>query len=117
MHVWIGHLAAGVVLTLSPAAGSFAQATGSGAIGSSASERQFGSGLRRDMGLFLAAPTGRVWVGPATAAGEPIYVRRTTAGAGITVVEVSTTPFVTVANAAPGPTAASTLRPDQPAGW
>ena len=47
-------------------------------------------------GVFVAEPSGKVWVAPESLEGEPSYARRTTVGQGITVVEVSTTPFMPV---------------------
>ncbi|MCH8615966.1 hypothetical protein LZ016_07620 [Sphingomonas sp. SM33] len=69
-------------------------------------------------GISLVVPTGKISVDPAAAAGEPIYVRRSTVRDGMTVVEVSTTPFMPVlaSNAGPGGTPLK-VRPDQPAGW
>lgn len=66
--------------------------------------------------VFVAVPIGRVCVGPKAVDGEPSYVRRTTDGKGITIVEVSTTPFMPVlaSNDAVNQLIA---RPDQPAGW
>jgi len=58
-------------------------------------------------------PIGRVCVGPEVVDGEPIYVRRTTVSEGMTIVEVSTTPFMPVSNEVAGLIG----RPDQPAGW
>jgi hypothetical protein len=65
-------------------------------------------------GISLDLPIGSVCVGPETVDGAAVFVRRTTEGQGVTVVEVSTTPFVPVL-------AANQIgvlgRPDQPAGW
>ena len=72
------------------------------------------AGIRSNTGISLAVPIGRVSVGPGFPNGEPIYVRRTTVGAGMTVVEVSTTPFM------PVPTSnqkTAAVRSDQPASW
>lgn len=65
-------------------------------------------------GISLAVPIGRISVDPEFLDGEPSYVRRTTVGAGITIVEVSTTPFMPVSGSNEGGTIG---RPDQPAGW
>ena len=64
-------------------------------------------------GISLAVPIGRVWVGPKFVDGEPSYVRRITVREGMTIVEVSTTPFM------PEPPGVDKLivRPDQPASW
>ena len=69
-------------------------------------------------GISLAVPTGRVSVGPKLE-GEPIYVRRMTVREGMTIVEVSTTPFMPVLSSKDGPRGddGSIGRPDQPAGW
>lgn len=66
-----------------------------------------------DPGISVAVPIGRVSAGPDFADGEPIYVRRMTGKEGMTVVEVSTTPFMPVlsSNQGHGP------RPDQPVSW
>jgi hypothetical protein len=72
--------------------------------------RSFGS----DRGISLAVPIGSVSVAPEFLDGEAVYVRRTTAGQGMTIVEVSTTPFMPVLASnekIPG------VRPDQPASW
>jgi hypothetical protein len=45
--------------------------------------------------------------------GEPNYVRRTTVPPGMTIVEVSTTPFMPVLASNEG----TIGRPDQPASW
>ena len=65
-------------------------------------------------GISLAVPTGRVAVGPGSLEGEPIYVRRATVRDGITIVEVSTTPFMPVL---PSSGEAPEVRSDQPASW
>ena len=64
-------------------------------------------------GVFIVAPIGKVGVGPGLVDGEPTYVRRTT-DKGITIVEVSTTPFMPVLQSK---FAELIARPDQPAGW
>ena len=66
--------------------------------------------------ISVAAPTGRVSVGAKSLDGEPIYVRRMTVREGITVVEVSTTPFMPDVRSNVK-VAAAAVRPDQPAGW
>jgi hypothetical protein len=68
---------------------------------------------RDHTGISLAVPIGRVWVGPEVVDGEPSYVRRTKASEGMTIVEVSTTPFMPES---PG-VAQLIVRPDQPASW
>lgn len=62
-----------------------------------------------------SAPIGEVRAGPEFVKGEPIYVRRTTVRPGMTIVEVSTTPFMPVL--ASKEQAAAVVRPDQPASW
>jgi hypothetical protein len=71
------------------------------------------SEARTHTGVFIVAPIGKVGVGPASVEGEPTYVRRTT-DKGITIVEVSTTPFMPVLQSK---FAELIARPDQPAGW
>ena len=73
--------------------------------------RQFGN----NTGVSLAVPIGSVSLGPDPTGGESVYVRRTTSGEGITIVEVSTTPFVPELRSTEF--AALKVRPDQPAGW
>ena len=70
-------------------------------------------GLGKPAGTSV--PIGKVRAGPELVEGEPIYVRRTTVRPGMTVVEVSTTPFVPVL--ASKQQAAAVVRPDQPASW
>lgn len=65
-------------------------------------------------GISLAVPIGRVWVNPESVEGEPVYVRRSTVREGMTIVEVSTTPFMPVLASNEEPPG---VRPDQPAGW
>jgi hypothetical protein len=62
-----------------------------------------------------SVPMDRVRVGAESVEGEPIYVRRTTVRPGMTIVEISTTPFVPVL--ASKEQAAAVVRPDQPASW
>ena len=66
-------------------------------------------------GISLAVPIGKVSVAPGFVDGEPIYVRRMTVREGMTIVEVSTTPFMPVLTSNEGAPAA--VRTDQPAGW
>ena len=73
---------------------------------------------QRNSGISLAVPIGGVTVGPKSLDGEPIYVRRATVREGMTIVEVSTTPFMPVLASNEGPPGAqSIVRPDQPASW
>ena len=66
-----------------------------------------------DKSARTSVPTGKVRVGPDFVEGEPIYVRRTTVRPGMTIVEVSTTPFEPVLASNEAPIA----RTDQPTGW
>ena len=65
-------------------------------------------------GVFVAVPIGSVCVGPEFVDGEPSYVRRTVRE-GMTIVEVSTTPFMPVL--ASNGVNELIARPDQPASW
>ena len=87
--------------------------------GIEAKERQTHRGLESNKGISLAVPIGRVSVGHESLDGEPIYVRRSTVREGMTIVEVSTTPFMPVLASNEGPSGGglSVVRPDQPAGW
>ena len=82
-----------------------------------AEERQKHQGPGSNTGISLAVPIGRISVGPEVIDGEPIYVRRMTVREGMTIVEVSTTPFMPVLASNEGPRGVDKLRPDQPAGW
>ena len=79
-------------------------------------ERQTHPRLRSNWGICVAVPIGKVSVGPEVVDGEPIYVRRMTVREGMTIVEVSTTPFMPVLGSSEEP-ARLIVRPDQPAGW
>ena len=89
----------------------FGKAAGTGAKAEERRHERPGS----NGGISLAVPIGRVSVGPKSLGGEPVYVRRTVRE-GITIVEVSTTPFepVLVSNERAAELA---VRADQPAGW
>ena len=69
--------------------------------------------------VSVEIPIGSVCVGPEFVGDEPVYVRRTSAGNGMTVVEVSATPFESVlgSNERPPGIYKLKVRPDQPAGW
>ena len=123
---WIGYMALGLAVVVGLAPASFAKnppvlGQGKSAGNGVAAERQtheISDGLRLEdgerTGVFVAAPIGRVWVGPEQVDGEPSYVRRTKVSEGMLIVEVSTTPFME------GPPAAGLLigRPDElPAPW
>ena len=68
-----------------------------------------------DKSAGTSVPIGEVRASPEFADGEPIYVRRTTVRPGMTIVEVSTTPFLPVLTSKEQ--AAAVVRPDQPASW
>ena len=87
--------------------------------GIEAKERQAHQGLRSNMGISIVEPIGRVLVGPESVGGEPVYVRRTTVREGVTIVEVSTTPFIpaSLSKEEAAEVAISTVITDQPAGW
>ena len=115
-------MAMGLAVVVSGVPASFAQdsrvsAQGKPAgAGVEAKKRQTHQGLKSDSGISLAVPIGRVSVGHESLDGEPIYVRRSTVREGMTIVEVSTTPFMPVLASNQQPSGA-VLRPDQPAGW
>ena len=108
-------MAAGLTAVLGVAPAAFAQDGKSAGAGTEAEERQ-GQKLGSNTSISLAVPTGRISVDRGAAGGAPVYTRRTTVGPGITVVEVSTTPFEPVLTAK-GEVHAAVVRPDQPAGW
>ena len=104
-------MAIGLAALVSAVPPSFAQSGGTGA---EAEGRQSQS----KAGISLAIPIGKVSVGPKSLDGEPVYVRRTTAREGMTVVEVSTTPFMPILASNETPAGVQSIaRPDQPAGW
>ncbi len=115
------HMAIGVAAVVAVVPASFAQAPRVLGPGKSAGtaieaeERPSHQRLGGDRGVSVAVPIGKVRVGPELVDGEPIYVRRTTVGAGMTIVEVSTTPFMPVLAPNAEPRAAG--RSDQPASW
>jgi hypothetical protein len=81
-------------------------------------KRQTHQRLETNRGISLAVPMGKVSVGHEFVEGEPIYVRRMTVREGMTIVEVSTTPFMPVLASNEGPPGGGLIvRPDQPAGW
>jgi hypothetical protein len=75
------------------------------------------AGTGSNAGISLAVPIGRVSVGPESGDGEPVYVRRVTVNGGMTIVEVSTTPFMPVLASNEEVSGGGKLRTDQPAGW
>lgn len=78
-----------------------------------------GPGDRKPVGVQVAVPIGRVNVGPQFVDGQPIYVRRSTVGVGMTIVELSATPFA--AELRPGEDyperSALIVNPKEPLGW
>lgn len=82
--------------------------------GIEAEERQTDQRPGSNTVVFVAVPIGRVCVGPELVDGEASYVRRTTVSKGITIVEISTTPFMPLLASGVGELI---VRPDQPAGW
>ena len=119
---WIGYMAIGLPAVAGVAPASFAQDSRSldhcksAGTEIEADERQAQERPGSNTGVDVAVPIGRVCVGPDVVDGEPSYVRRTTDGKGITIVEVSTTPFMPVLASNEGP-AGVVIRTDQPAGW
>ena len=117
-----GYMAIGLAAVVSVVPASFAQDSRvldhckSAGTGIEAEERQTHQRPGSNTGVFVAVPIGRVCVGPEVVDGEPSYVRRTTAKEGMTIVEVSTTPFMPVLASNEGPPGVIG-RPDQPAGW
>jgi len=99
------------------------------AIGLAAVISVFPASLAEDQGkpagtgktvVSVAVPSGKVSVGPAAVDGEPVYVRRTTGTEGITIVEVSTSPFMPVVRSNGETAAAEKLIANpaaQPASW
>ena len=108
-------MAVGLTAVLGVVPAGLAQDGKSAGARTQAEERQ-GQKLGRNSSISLAVPTGRVSVDRGAAGGGPVYVRRTTVGQGMTIVEVSSTPFEPVL-AAKGEVSAAVVRPDQPAGW
>ena len=98
--LWIGHLAIGLAAIAAVVPAASAQEPAVAGDGKSAG---------------TSVPIGEVRAGPEFADGEPVYVRRTTVRPGMTIVEVSTTPFVPVLDSKQQ--AVAVVRPDQPASW
>jgi hypothetical protein len=117
----IGYLTIGLAVVVGVVPAAFAQDSRvldhckSAGTGIEAEERQTHQRLGSNTGVFIAVPIGRVCVDPELVDGEPSYVRRTTVSKGVTIVEVSTTPFMPVLASNEGPPAV--VRTDQPAGW
>jgi hypothetical protein len=116
-----GYMAIGLAAVVSVVPAAFAQDSRvldhgkSAGTGIEPKERQTDQRSGSNTGISLEVPIGRVSVGPEVLDGEPVYVRRSTVREGVTIVEVSTTPFMPVlaSNEVDG----SIGRPDQPAGW
>ena len=117
----LGYMTIGLAVVVSVVPASFAQdprvlehckSTGTGI---EAEERQTHQRPGSNTGVFVDVPIGRVCVGPEFVDGEPVYERRTTVREGMTIVEVSTTPFTPVLRS--NEVAGLIGRPDQPAGW
>lgn len=117
----LGYMTIGLAVVVSVVPASFAQDPRvlehckSAGTGIEAEERQTQQRPGSNTGVFVDVPIGRVCVGPEFLGSEPVYVRRTTVGEGITIVEVSTTPFTPVLRSKE--VAGLIGRPDQPAGW
>ncbi len=82
--------------------------------GIEAEQRQTHEGPGSNSGISVEIPIGSVCVSPESLDGDFVYVRRTTDTAGMTIVEVSTTPFMADLSSNE---VGSIGRPDQPAGW
>jgi hypothetical protein len=114
-------MAIGLAVVVSGVPASFAQDSkgvdqgNSAGTGIEAQERQAQQRAGSNRGISLAVPIGRISVGPKSLDGEPVYVRRTTVREGMTIVEVSTTPFMPVLASNEG--SPPGVRTDQPAGW
>ena len=119
---WIGYMAIAFAVVVGVVPAAFAQDSRvldhckSAGTEIEADERQTHERPGSNTGVVVAVPIGSVCVGPDVVDGEPSYVRRTTDGKGITVVEVSTTPFMPVLASNDG-NAGGVVRTDQPAGW
>jgi hypothetical protein len=127
--LWIGWVAFGLAVVVSFVPASLAQDSGvldhgkPAGTGVEAEEvrqthGELSGGLSSEApghaGVFIVAPIGKVGVGPASVEGEPTYVRRTKASEGMTIVEVSATPFMPALQSS---VAELIAKPDQPAGW
>ena len=108
-------MAIGLAVVVSGVTASFAQDSLGLDHGQSAGMGQTHQKRGSNRGISVAVPIGGVSVGPKLD-GEPIYVRRTTGKEGMTIVEVSTTPFMPVLSSNEE-RRGSIGRPDQPAGW
>jgi hypothetical protein len=106
-------VAIGLAVVVSGVPAAFAQDSRGSDQGKSAGTGQTRQSPGSNTGISVAVPIGRISVGPKSLDGEPIYVRRMTVRDGMTIVEVSTTPFMPES---PG-VAQLIVRPDQPASW
>ena len=93
-----------------------------GKLAGTATDAEEGQALQRpggNAGISVAVPIGTVSVGPKAVDGDPIYVRRMTVRDRMTIVEISTTPFLPVvrSNEGPGTVQGTIVTPDQPASW
>ena len=121
----VAYLAFGLAAVVGGVPASFAQDSRvpshgeSTASGTGADERKTDQGPGGNAGISVAVPIGRVLAGPELVDGEPVYVRRTTGSGGMTIVEVSTTPFMPALASTGRPPGVdqSIVRPDQPASW
>ena len=117
-----GNMASGLAAVVGVVPASFAQDSRvldhdkSAGTGIAAEERQTHHRPGSNRVISLAVPIGRVSVGPGFVDGEPIYLRRMTVREGMTIVEVSTTPFMPVLRSNEEPPGVIG-RPDQPASW
>ena len=115
----LGYMAIGLAAVVGVVPASFAQDSRvldhgkSAGTGIEAEGRQTHQRPGSDTGVSVAVPIGRVSVGPEFEDGEPVYVRRTKVREGMTIVEVSTTPFMPVLASNEEPIG----RSDQPTGW
>lgn len=77
-------------------------------------------GAQDHSGITVDVPIGTVTIGSGSVKGEPAYQRRTKAKGGMTIVEISATPFmpeIATAGAAPASLAMAAAPNTQPAGW
>ncbi len=120
-----GHMAIGLAVVVNGVPASFAQGSQTvdrGKLAGTATDLE--EGQEHELpggksGISVAVPIGMVSVGPKFVDGEPIYVRRMTVRDRITIVEISTTPFMPIltSGAEPPGVQGSVARPDQPASW
>ena len=109
-------LAIGLAAVLGGVPAAFAQDSRGADQGKSAGTAQKRQRPGSNTTVSVAAPIGRVSLGAKSLDGQPIYVRRMTVRDGMTIVEVSTTPFMPDVRSNEK-VAALAVRSDQPAGW